>query len=120
MSFGEEAEEDETETDVFVKKNASKSKSVHDIVDDPMLSKEAIHIEKKDDDYIEERQIESDDEKNVQEKTDRIRNKLKLSTDKGEKRKAQPEPIKPETDSDSDDFTNELEKERKLKRQKKA
>lgn len=122
LSFGEEAEEDETETNDFVQKNASKSKSVHDVINDPKLSKEAVHIEKSNDDYIEERQVESGDENTVQEKTDRIREKLKKSSDKGDKRKAQPESEdKPEdSGSDSDEFTNELERERKLKRQKKA
>lgn len=40
LSFGEEAEEDEEETDSFVQKNAGKPKSTHDILDDPKLSKQ--------------------------------------------------------------------------------
>lgn len=88
------------------------------------MSKEPVQIEKSNDDYIEERQVESDDENTVKEKTDRVKDKLKKGSDKSEKRKAKPEP-EPETkqedsDSDSDEFTNELERERKLKRQKKA
>ncbi|XP_031618190.1 spliceosome-associated protein CWC27 homolog [Contarinia nasturtii] len=119
LSFGEEAEEDETETNDFVQKNAAKSKSVHDIIDDPKLSKEAVHIEKKGD-YIEERHVQSDGDANVVEKTDRVRDKLKKRLDKGEKRKIEPEPKKDDSNSDSDEYTNELERARKLKRQKKA
>lgn len=40
LSFGNEAEEDEEETNVFVQKNAGKAKSTHDVLDDPKLSKE--------------------------------------------------------------------------------
>lgn len=138
LSFGEEAEEDETLTNDFVQKNATKSKSVFDI--DPKLSKEAAQNEKKrelDDDHFEENPVESDDEVTLKEKTDRIRDKLKKlsKSDQGAKsrtkpkdepeRESEPEPEPaPEpdqhSDSDSDDYTNELEKERKLKRQKKA
>ncbi|XP_068149711.1 spliceosome-associated protein CWC27 homolog [Drosophila tropicalis] len=46
LSFGEEAEDDEQETNVYVKKNAGKAKSLHDATDDPKLSKEAIQIPK--------------------------------------------------------------------------
>lgn len=123
MSFGEEAEEDETEVNDFVQKNANKSKSVHDVINDPKLSKEPVHIEKRDaDDLIEDRQAESDDDVKIKGKTDRVRDKLKKfsTSDHSEKRKAQPEPNQPQSESDSDEFTNELERERKLKRQKKA
>jgi len=43
LSFGEEAEEDEEETNEISKK--SKIKSSHDILDDPKLSSEAVTIE---------------------------------------------------------------------------
>lgn len=46
LSFGEEAEEDEEETNTFVKKIAGKAKSTHDVLDDPLLSKETLKIEK--------------------------------------------------------------------------
>ncbi|ALC43849.1 CG10907 [Drosophila busckii] len=46
LSFGEEAEGDEEETTIFVKKNAGKAKSLHDVADDPKLSKEAIKVPK--------------------------------------------------------------------------
>lgn len=119
LSFGSEAEEDETETNVFVQKNNNKLKSVHDLIDDPKLSKDAVRIEKKDDDdRIEERQIESDDEMNIKEKTNRVRDKLKklAKTEQGDEMST----VAKDADSDSDDFTNELERERKLERQKKA
>lgn len=124
LSFGEEAEEDETETNDFVQKNATKSKSVHDVINDPKLSKEAVQIEKsrKDDDPIEENAVGAVDETPVKEKTERIRDKLKRVSkwDQPEKKKVEPEIVEQKSDSDSDDYGNELEKERKLKRQKKA
>lgn len=40
LSFGEEAEEDEEETESYVQKFAGKSKSTHDVLDDPTLSRE--------------------------------------------------------------------------------
>lgn len=131
LSFGEEAEDDETETTQYVKKNASKSKSVHDIVDDPKLSKETIKIPKSkgvrdesdssDDGHIEEKETDA----SLKEKTDRVRDKLKKGTKPSDERasekvaKVQPE-LKEPSDSDSDEFTNELERERKRKQQKKA
>lgn len=127
LSFGEEAEEDETETNYFVQKNSSKSKSVHDAIDDPRLSKQAIQIDKRkeSDVGIEENPNDSDDEAKVKERTDRVRDKLKTSSksSKAEKRPAEPksEPMdEPKSDSDSDEFENELERERKRKRQKQA
>lgn len=137
LSFGEEAEEDETETNDFVQKNATKSKSVHDAVDDPKLSKETITIPKSknrgdnadgDDGNGEENTIESGDESALKVKTDRIRDKLKKSakssdetakTSKTSASKLQTE-LNERSDSDSDEFTNELERERKRKRQMKA
>lgn len=46
LSFGEEAEEDEEETENFVKKTGGKSKSTHDVLDDPSLSKKTGHVDK--------------------------------------------------------------------------
>lgn len=127
LSFGEEAEEDEVQTVKFVQKNTTKSKSVHDVIDDPKLSKEPIAIEKKREEVgrIEERAVESDDNVDAkQKKTDRIRDKLKgtSKSDKKElKRKSSPEKKETKDDSSSDDdYGNALEKERRLKRQKKV
>lgn len=47
LSFGDEAEGDEQETDEFVKKTSGKSKSTHDVLDDPKLSKESAVITSK-------------------------------------------------------------------------
>lgn len=128
MSFGKEAEEDEAETVDFVQKNANKSKSVHDAIDDPKLSKEAIVIEKQkgdDEGPIEEGTIESDDDIDKIEKAKRIRDKLKQSTSKADtknsKRKMPEEENEDDDASSSDDgYENELEKERRLKKQKKV
>lgn len=136
LSFGEEAEEDESETIDFVQKNATKSKSVHDVVDDPKLSKETGTLPKnknkgaddadEDDGPIEEHTNESGDESTLRVKTDRIRDKLKKATKPSSDEKPSEKVSKSPTesieqpDSDSDEFTNELERERKLKRQKKA
>lgn len=40
LSFGNEAEEDEEETNEFVQKYSGKAKSTHDLLTDPKLSKE--------------------------------------------------------------------------------
>lgn len=128
MSFGEEAEEDEAETVDFVQKNASKSKSVHDVIDDPKLSKETVVIERrKDDDEgpIEEKSIQSDDEADKVEKANRIRDKLKQSTSttnkKDSKQKIHEGKNEDDNASSSDDeYENELERERRLKKQKKV
>lgn len=130
LSFGAEAAEDEDQSDLFVQQNAGKAKSTHDILDDPKLSKQTVQVTSVDDpdDRIEiaERNASDDD---AEKKADKVRAKLK-----GTKRKVVDEPkapIEPNTppleadrkadDSDSDDdFTNELEKERRAKRKKEA
>lgn len=40
LSFGDEAEDDEQETEQFVRKSNTKGKSSHDVLDDPRLSKD--------------------------------------------------------------------------------
>lgn len=123
LSFGEEAEEDEAETSQYVQKNASKPKSVHDIGDDPSLSKKTLAIETKNDDEegrIEEHKVASDEEDAVKEKTDRVRSKLSSAA----KSKVAEEPkvaaAKAEQSDSDDDLYGELERERKMKRQKEA
>lgn len=126
-------EEDETETNHYVKKNAPKSKSVHDVVDDPKLSKDTVTIPKNkgnydDDGHIEENATELCDEPTLEAKTNRIRDKLKKSTNASEHERESTKVPKESTDlkeqsdldSDSDGFTNELERQRKRKRQKEA
>lgn len=120
LSFGEEAEEDEVETNEFVQKNAGKAKSLHDVIDDPMLSKEHIKItddqaesepedgrmiikeEKLDDDEVEERRL-------------RIKNKLK-SKYSG---KPKSEPIKIENSDSEEDLLLTHEEEKKQQNEKK-
>ncbi|KAG4076626.1 hypothetical protein HA402_001913 [Bradysia odoriphaga] len=125
LSFGDEAEEDEEQTNEFVQKVAGKAKSTHDVLDDPKLSKETgtfVKVEKDDDEPFETN--ESEDPEEVMAK---IRNKLKSSqsSDKRnerapEKNESKVEEIVPVSDSDSDEFGNELERERQIKRKKKA
>lgn len=87
LSFGEEAEEDEEETNQFVQKNAGKAKSMHDVVDDPKLSKDALRIEdtniRTDDELEEERKLacvkeEPVDDDDIEERRQRIKDKLQL------------------------------------------
>lgn len=116
------AEEDEEKTNEFVQKVASKGqKSSHDVLNDPKLSKETatfVKVEQDDDD--------DDDPEEVMAK---IRNKLQSSSRSKEKRPSDrtqgkkesiAEEVVPVSDSDSDEFGNELERERRIKRKKKA
>lgn len=136
LSFGAEAEEDEEQSDIFVQKNAGKAKSTHDILDDPKLSKQSVQVTAgtDPDDRIEiaERNA-SDDDGTLEEKAEKVRAKLKSSKRKvPNESKTEIEPNTPPLeskrkiaevlagDSDSDDFTNELEKERRAKRKKEA
>ena len=45
LSFGDEAEEDEIENDLEQTKYVGKSKSTHDVLNDPKLSSKTIHDE---------------------------------------------------------------------------
>lgn len=136
LSFGAEAEEDEEQTDLFVQKNAGKAKSTHDVLDDPKLSKQTAKVTSVDDpdDRIELAEPnDSDENERAAEKAEKVRAKLKGSKRKATKASKEeiesntpPREAIPQTDegaaedSDSDDFTNELEKERRLKRKKEA
>lgn len=118
-----------------MQKNAGKAKSTHDILDDPKLSKQTAASLSGDDpdDRIEiADRKESDDDGTLEEKAEKVRAKLKSSKRKvASEAKAEVEPNTPPPlkkrnddvaadDSDSDDFTNELEKERRAKRKKEA
>lgn len=129
LSFGEEAEEDEEQTDSFVQKNAGKSKSTHDVLDDPQLSKHTLDPSKStehENDPIEQQDQHSDDDLSLEEKAQRIRNKLKgklkslNNKDNANELITAEKPSVQASESDSDDFTSELEKERRIKRQIKA
>ncbi|XP_055843367.1 spliceosome-associated protein CWC27 homolog [Episyrphus balteatus] len=103
LSFGEEAEEDEEESNTFAQKNAGKAKSLHDVVDDPKLSKEVEKIERGNTPSdIEDYDGVSENE-TTEEKLSRIKNKLKMV--KKEKPSKKPEKViipKEEEDSDED------------------
>lgn len=92
------------------------------------MSKETatfVKVEKDDDDILNAQKVNADDPEEVVEK---IRSKLKSSrtnvqhsgTKIQEKEKSKAEEVVPVSDSDSDEFGNELEKERQIKRKKKA
>ncbi|XP_033736766.1 spliceosome-associated protein CWC27 homolog [Pecten maximus] len=80
LSFGEEAEEDEEEVSVAVKDMKGKSKSSHDLTDDPKLSSQpAVSSDRK------KRKMEEDDEESDEEGNkslkESIQKKLKSSSD---------------------------------------
>ncbi|XP_055605662.1 spliceosome-associated protein CWC27 homolog [Uranotaenia lowii] len=111
LSFGDEAEEEEHETNRFVQKNiVGKGKSSHDVLDDPGLSKQAIEVKgdtkkggsKQDSDS----EASSDDDEQsrarnkalVDEQRMKIRDKLK----KGKQETKAPPPAQASSSSDSD------------------
>lgn len=109
---------------MFVQKIAGKAKSTHDVLDDPKLSKETATFVKmeKDDEVVDIPKEANDDPEEVVEK---IRSKLKSSrTNVQHSSKLHDKPkiqeIVAVSDSDSDEFGNALEKERRIKRKKKA
>lgn len=131
LSFGAEAEEDEEQTEKFVQKNSGKAKSLHDVVDDPKLSKETPKLSLDIDGPIEEYDVKaSTDEIDAEEKANRIREKLKGSKLKeskkseveGETSKVMPKESEAAeaSDSEPDDYLNELEREKAEKRKKEA
>ncbi|XP_073836105.1 spliceosome-associated protein CWC27 homolog isoform X2 [Musca autumnalis] len=125
LSFGEEAEEDEVETTEFVQKNAGKAKSLHDVVDDPKLSKEPVKVKLESESNSESEgewkvpiKEEPLDDDELHDRKQRIKDKLKSRISEiSKKSKA---PIKTEEISDSDDdqlLTHEDEK--RLQKEKK-
>uniref|UniRef100_A0A1Q3F6N8 Spliceosome-associated protein CWC27 homolog n=1 Tax=Culex tarsalis TaxID=7177 RepID=A0A1Q3F6N8_CULTA len=132
LSFGDEAEEEEQETNEFVQKSAfsGKSKSSHDVLDDPKLSKQAIDVKaggskakakaasgsESEQDEEEDRGTSSRDKKQIERDAQAVRDKLKK---KKEESKPAPPPPPKESSSDSDsDFG--LESERKKLKQEQA
>ncbi|TMW51859.1 hypothetical protein DOY81_003055 [Sarcophaga bullata] len=127
LSFGEEAEEDEVETNEFVQKNAGKAKSLHDVVDDPKLSKEPINVksEKKDNeesdtepgDYNMVIKEEILDEEDAAERRQRIKDKLKSKS--STKIPLTPPQIKIENSDSEEDLLLTHEQEKKKQSEKK-
>lgn len=117
LSFGIEAEEDEQETTVFIQKAPNKGKSTHDVLDDPKLSREAYKVadsQSKPQDTEEIEELAADDEMGtLEDRAERIRNKLKSN-----KRKIDEVP-KSSSDSE-DDYLNDIVKEKKAQKQKKV
>lgn len=125
LSFGFEAEEDEEQTNTFVQKNAGKAKSTHDVLDDPLLSKQTQKFMKiEPDDEFEDEMSRADEDRRSSAVKDKIRNKLKMVAKSAKETTvavaALPnEPIDV-SDSDDDIVGNELERERKAKLKQQA
>ncbi|XP_017475491.1 PREDICTED: peptidyl-prolyl cis-trans isomerase CWC27 homolog [Rhagoletis zephyria] len=132
LSFGVEAEEDEEETNQFVQKNAGKAKSMHDVVDDPKLSKDALRIENtasvsSDDEEAleEERRLtrikkEPLGDEDVEERKKRIKEKLQPTASTSKKApKTETVQIKTEISDSDEDVLMTQEQEQKIKNQKK-
>ncbi|XP_065206738.1 spliceosome-associated protein CWC27 homolog [Planococcus citri] len=109
LSFGDEAEEDELETTIENKKFEGKSKSTHDVLNDPKLSSKTLSDEEKGKDSND---TDDDDEKEktteTQLRLEDIKNKLK-----GAKKKDTPKPK--EESSDEDELWSSVKKEKKRK-----
>ncbi|XP_017080156.2 spliceosome-associated protein CWC27 homolog [Drosophila eugracilis] len=127
LSFGEEAEGDEEETNVYVKKNAGKAKSLHDVTDDPKLSKEPIRVPKAPKgEKIEIEEPLSDDcledidtDKPTPASSDVIKMKLSKHTKNRPEKKTKP--IQEKTDSEDEEdvlMTREQEQSRKVLEEK--
>ncbi|KAH8405042.1 hypothetical protein KR222_005557 [Zaprionus bogoriensis] len=120
LSFGEEAQDDEQETTIFVKQNAGKAKSLHDATDDPKLSKEPLKVPKTERAGREEEARLSDDyeetpAKSASNSSSIVKMKLaKLS--KSSKPQAKPAEVKSESEDDDDaDVLMTREQEQSLK-----
>ena len=120
LSFGEEAEGDEQETEEFVKKISGKSKSTHDVLDDPKLSKEPVKIPTTEKDAV-TKELDEDEElpatsskggdDELKRTTESIRDKLKG-------KKAAPQPTKEDDEDSEEDYG--LHHERDQEKKKKA
>eukprot|EP00099_Drosophila_melanogaster_P021316 NP_648508.1 uncharacterized protein Dmel_CG10907 [Drosophila melanogaster] len=124
LSFGEEAEGDEEETNVYVKQNAGKAKSLHDVTDDPKLSKEPIRVPKVEKADIEEHLSDDCPEDSVKDKpstasSDLIKMKLSKRSKSGADKKVQPVEEKSDSEDDEDVLlTREEEQSRKVSEEK--
>lgn len=112
LSFGEEAEEDEIEATEFVQKIGGKSKSTHDVLDDPKLSKEEVKIDRRSRTPELDLLAKEKEEAEIKKRQEMVREKLT---------KKKSEMTKKESDGDSDEDTLDLlDRERMEERQKKA
>ncbi|XP_001352783.3 spliceosome-associated protein CWC27 homolog [Drosophila pseudoobscura] len=119
LSFGEEAEGDEVETTVFVKQNAGKAKSLHDVTDDPKLSKEPIQVPKQERADSEEPLPNVDEESDkATSSTGKFSDLIKKKLSKTAKTDARPQKITKsvlvESDPEDEDVLMTREQEQKL------
>ncbi|XP_050073116.1 spliceosome-associated protein CWC27 homolog [Anopheles maculipalpis] len=135
LSFGDEAEEEELEANVFVQKNGpGRGKSSHDVLDDPKLSKQtsisSAEESKKRQRSPDSRDHSSADEEELsssygrskatqaeQDDLNNVREKLKRKADDKRNEKSVPVPDANESDSDSD---YELDGDRKKEKREQA
>ncbi|KAK3090993.1 hypothetical protein FSP39_016306 [Pinctada imbricata] len=112
LSFGEEAEEDEVETDLACKDLSAKGKSSHDLLDDPTLSTESAVQESKGRTALpEDVKSDNDDEKSSEDEEQRKKMKDSIKEKlKGDKKSEQP---KKDTDEKDDSKTKALKLEAK-------
>ncbi|XP_037721887.1 spliceosome-associated protein CWC27 homolog [Drosophila subpulchrella] len=124
LSFGEEAEGDEEETNVYVKKNAGKAKSLHDVTDDPKLSKEPIRVPTVERTEVEEALTDDCPEDSVNDKpstasSDLIKMKLSKSSKSRPDKKSKPVEVKTDSEDEEDVLlTREQEQSRKVSEEK--
>lgn len=112
LSFGEEAEEDEMEATEFVQKTGIKGKSTHDVLDDQMLSKEEVKIERRSRTPEVDILVKEKEETEIKNRQDMVREKLS---------KKKSEIVKKGSAEDSDEDTLDLlDREKIEERQKKA
>lgn len=133
LSFGDEAEGDEQETEEFVKKTSGKSKSTHDVLDDPKLSKQTITIPTRKDgtpphneetDEEEEMPTTSkstrDGDLDLKKTTESIRDKLKGKKDAVKKKVEQSKKLEDKDEEVDSDGDYGLHWERDLEKKKQA
>ncbi|KAL7734843.1 hypothetical protein ACLKA6_011123 [Drosophila palustris] len=115
LSFGEEAEGDEQETTIFVKQNAGKAKSLHDVADDPKLSKEPIKVPKLERAQSEERLSEDCEEDVGKSRKGNCSDIIKSKLAKSKPVKVE---VKSESEDDDEDVLMTREQEESLKKSK--
>ena len=128
LSFGSEAEDDEEETNQFVQKNVGKAKSLHDVIDDPLLSKTAVAIKSLNHSSDSEEELQKagavikEELEDTEVRMQRIKDKLKASKSKQKPQKTQADVVIKQEISDSDgeeDLLMTQEREKKLQSDKK-
>lgn len=109
LSFGEEAEEDEIEATEFVQKSGNKSKSTHDVLDDPKLSKEEVKIERRSHTPEPDLVTKEKEEAEMKKRQEMVREKLSKKVVK-----------KPSDEESDEDVLDLIDREKMEEKQKKA